>query len=173
MRLRSKRSTKTPATRPTSTLGAAVAISIRPTLAAEPVFEGDAVGKGKTLQKGAAVHLHGRAQVLDDVLKSPHIGLDIGGAVDLHAGAVDQQKGRLGPAVADAVAQPGEGVAQVVLRRFLAVIRPEQVDQLFPAVRAVVFHRQVSQQGAGFVGFKTNRRISIQLYLETAQKSHL
>jgi hypothetical protein len=70
--------------------------------------------------------------------------------------------------VADNLAEVRKGLAEIVTRSLLGVVRPEQPGQRVPPVRMVCLNGQIGQQRSCLVGGKVGDRFTVQGDLERA-----
>ncbi len=101
--------------------------------------------------------------------------------VELDLLAPDQQKGRVRHRVANGLAQGVERLPEIAAGKGFRTIGPKQADQSIPTMGSVGFHREKSQQGAGFLRFSwgraavadTNLQWSQHVQFQVCQKSLL
>lgn len=118
---------------------------------AQPFATGRAAGQLRMVMGGADA---------TQFLETNHI--DHGGGVKLHRFGGDEQRRRRGLDILKRLAHPGEGLAQVAVRRSLGPIGPQQGRQCLTRVGPrptagtfwARFHGQIGQQRAGRVGGK-------------------
>jgi hypothetical protein len=89
--------------------------------------------------------------------------------VELDRAARDVQEGR-GVRIADGFAQIGQRVSQMIERRCIGHVRPQQAGQRLTAVRPIGFYGQIGQQRARGVHAEVVNGLPVQSHLKCAQK---
>jgi hypothetical protein len=93
------------------------------------------------------------------------------GQVKLDRISRHKEKGGIGSAVAESLAEILEGGAQVVMRPPVAAIRPEQTGQRFATTRTVGFRGQTCQERPDLLRLEARDRFAGQRRLEGAQQA--
>ena len=142
-----------------------------------PLFKGRAVRHREPFQEGAAVQGYGLCPPLGAFprrqrLEPGYVELVIPTRVEADRLPGDPQGWGLRCPVANGRPQVGQGVAQVVTRRALRPIGPQQPGQRLAAVGVLPLHGQVGQQGAHLVGGKAADRLPVEGDLQGSQESN-
>ncbi len=153
-----------------------------------PLLERRAAGQREAGQEIALIEGHSLLRVLDagcaafavavpmllangQVLgEGRHVQGVAAGGVELDAVAGDVQKGWGNSAIAEDLAQAGQGLAQVAARGLFGQVRPEQADQGLPRVLPVALDRQESQQRPRLGVGEAVDRLSIQRQVKGSQQ---